>query len=126
MLYDYKTGSAPTATEVRLGKDVQIAAYLLAAQELSPAAETWVGYYLTTTAKRVGIFQEDWTEPSPCRGDNCLAKEDFLAQLGFFQETISSLLGGIFAGKFPAEPSSSQVCSYCPYQGISRREVGIG
>lgn len=128
VLYDYKTGSAPTATEVRLGKDVQIAAYLLAAQELLPAAENvGVGYYLTTTAKRVGIFQEDWTEPLLLRrGDNCLAKEDFLAQLGFFQETISSLLGGIFAGKFPAEPSSSQVCSYCPYQGISRREVGIG
>ena len=113
---------------MRLGKDVQIAAYLLAAQELLPAAENvGVGYYLTTTAKRVGIFQEDWTEPLLLRrGDNCLAKEDFLAQLGFFQETISSLLGGIFAGKFPAEPSSSQVCSYCPYQGISRREVGIG
>ena len=88
VLYDYKTGSAPTATEVRLGKDVQIAAYLLAAQELPCLLQkTWGWATTSTTAKRVGIFQEDWTEPLLLRrGDNCLAKEDFLAQLGFFQK----------------------------------------
>ena len=120
VLYDYKTGSAPTATEVRLGKDVQIAAYLLAAQELLPAAETWVGYYLTTTAKRVGIFQEDWTGP-PLRRATTAWLGGLLAQLGFFQETISSLLGGILQGSSLQNPVPAR-WQLLPLSRISRRE----
>ena len=125
VLYDYKTGSAPTATEVRLGKDVQIAAYLLAAQNSCLLQKTWGWATTSTTAKRVGIFQEDWTEPSPSPGRQLPGQGGLPSPAGFFQETISSLLGA-FLQEVPAEPSSSQVCSYCPYQGISRREVGIG
>lgn len=126
VLYDYKTGSVPTPKDVRTGADVQIAAYLLAAQKLLPEAENvGVGYYHISTAKRVGIFREDWVGPLLLqRGPNSLDAEAFGEQLQFFEQTISSMLQRILAGDFPAEPSSSRNCRYCPYRGISRREVG--
>lgn len=128
VLYDYKTGSGPTLKDVRIGKEVQIATYLLAAQELFPQAENvGVAYYLTQDAKRVGIFRDDWTKQLLLRkGDNCLDADAFAQQIEFFRETIRGILERIFAGEFPPEPASSRICTYCAYQGISRREVGVG
>jgi len=126
VLYDYKIRSAPAAKDVRTGRDVQIATYLLAAQKLLPRAENvGVGYYVVSEAKRVGLFREDWVEPLLLkRSDNCLTAEDFAGQLQSFEDAIRAMLVRIFAGEFPADPSDKQVCSSCPYQHISRREVG--
>ena len=128
VLYDYKTGGAPTAQEVRTGADLQIATYLMAAQVLLPNAENvGVAYYLTSTGKRVGIFREDWVKALGIRrSENCLSGEAFQAQVTEFEKRIREVLLSIFAGEFPAKPSGSRTCSYCPYPGISRREVGIG
>jgi RecB family exonuclease len=128
VLYDYKTGSAPTPKDVRTGGDIQIASYLLAAQELLPKAENvGVAYYHTPTAKRVGIFRADFTGQLLLRKtENCLEEEAFAEQLGLFEEIIQDMLGRIFMGEFPPESASSRTCSYCAYQGISRREVGMG
>lgn len=128
VLYDYKTGTGPTLKDVRLGKEVQIATYLLAAQKLIPQAENvGVAYYLTQNAKRIGIFRDDYTRQLLLRkGDNCLEPEAFARQLEFFKDAIRALLERIFAGEFPPEPASSRICTYCSYQGISRREVGTG
>ena len=124
VLYDYKTGGAPTLTEILSGGDVQIATYLLAAKHLFPQARNvGVAYYLTRDTRRVGIFRREFHKQLMVRGGkNCLGDEDFLKLIDFFQETIQGLLTRIFNGEFPIRPSSTSLCRYCPYQGICRKE----
>lgn len=125
VLYDYKTGSAPTLTEILNGADIQIATYLLAAQDLFPQARNvGVAYYLTKDTRRVGIYRHEFHKQLLVRaGNNCLQDKEFLGLIDFFQETIQDLLMRIFNGEFPVEPSSANLCRYCPYQGICRKEV---
>ncbi len=125
VLYDYKTGGAPKPAEILNGRDVQIAAYLLAAKKLIPQGRNvGMAYYLTGEKKRVGIFHADFHRQLLIhRGKNCLAQEEFQEQLEFFEKKLQELLMQIFSGYFPIDPVNSRLCSYCPYRGICRKEV---
>ena len=127
VLYDYKTGSAPTITAMVEGKDVQIAAYLLASQTLIPQGQNaGVAYYLIGDSSRKGIFAEKYASLLGVRkGKNVLSEEDFAEQYVEFTKNLQELVEGILQGQFPIEPASPRICSYCPFQGICRKEVGI-
>lgn len=127
VLYDYKTGSAPSSGAMLDGEDVQIAAYLLASRVLLPEQHNvGAAYYLIGDSSRKGIFHDAYIKQLGVRrGKSTLAAEAFQEQHQRFQEILGELLEKMLEGRFPIEPASSHVCSYCSYQGICRREVGL-
>lgn len=126
VLYDYKSGRAPTGKAMAAGEDIQIAAYLLAAKDILPQGKNvGAAYYLIGGAKRAGIFHADFHRQLGIRKSlNCLGDQEFADQIGFFEKTLQEFLGGVFAGEFPIEPVDSRICGYCPYRSICRKEVG--
>lgn len=127
VLYDYKTGTAPTLTAMVEGKDVQIAAYLLASQSLFPQGRNvGVAYYVIGDCSRKGIFNEQYRlELGVPNGKNVLPPEDFHEQHTKFTEILRELVENILRGHFPIEPASTRICTFCPFQGICRKEVGL-
>lgn len=124
VLYDYKTGSAPSGPALMRGEDVQIAAYLLAARDLLPKGQNVGAAYYKLDGKRSGIFHFDHYQRLLIpKGRTCLADDEFQAQIAFFEDKLRQILTDIFAGQFPIEPKESRNCSYCPFQAICRKEV---
>lgn len=125
VLYDYKTGTAPSLVTMLAGGDIQMAAYLLAAQDLLPQGRNvGAAYYLTGKGTRPGIFHQDFHETLEIRKDkNVLDDESFGVQLQTFQQMLEGLIGKMLNGEFPIEPSSDQICKYCSFQGICRKEA---
>ncbi|NLL42749.1 MAG: hypothetical protein GX251_05375 [Firmicutes bacterium] len=127
VLYDYKTGSAPQINAMVAGKDVQIAAYLLAAQNILPqGTNVGAAYYLIGKRSRKGIFHADYYKDlGVTKGKNVLDEEGFADQNNRFAEILQNIAQGILQGAFPIEPASSRICSYCAFQGICRKEAGF-
>ena len=127
VLYDYKTGSAPQITAMVEGKDVQIAAYLLAAQDMLPEGRNvGAAYYVIGDRSRKGIFHEDYAKVlRVTKGKNVLDEAGFTEQNDKFSEILQAYAWRILQGQFPIEPASPRVCSYCAFQGICRKEVGF-
>lgn len=127
VLYDYKTGSAPQINAMIEGKDVQIAAYLLAAQNILPSGRNvGAAYYVIGTRSKKGIFHEHYHKAiGVSKGKNVLDEEGFDHQNHKFVEILRTHVEHILQGKFPIEPASSRICSYCAFQGICRKEMGF-
>lgn len=127
VLYDYKTGTTPSVQDILQGRDLQIAIYLLAAQSmLSHARNVGVAYYTLKDAKLVGVFHIDsYKQLLVHKGKGCLEEEEFDGLIASFQGIIQEYLEAIFRGDFPIQPASAQICRYCPFQGICRKEVGV-
>ncbi len=125
VLYDYKTGGAPTGPEMIRGEDIQIGAYLLAARDLLPTGRNvGAAYYVLGDSRRAGIFHADYHRRLLIRkGPTCLPQEEFLEQIDFFQRRLAQFLADIFAGEFPIEPVNTRICGYCSFQAICRKEV---
>ncbi|MGB4638197.1 MAG: PD-(D/E)XK nuclease family protein, partial [Limnochordia bacterium] len=56
---------------------------------------------------------------------NILSAEEFALQLDKFEGILAELVSSICEGAFPIEPVSPRICSYCAFQGICRKEVGL-
>lgn len=126
VLYDYKTGDPPSNESVREGKDVQVAAYLVAAQTLLPQGRAvGAAYYPIDGGSPRGVFHQDYRDELAAARGSTMAGEDYLQQLAKFEQILSELVDSILEGAFPVEPADSRVCSYCPFQGICRKEVGL-
>lgn len=127
ILYDYKTGSAPQINAMTEGKDVQIAAYLLAAENILPQGRNvGAAYYIIGTRSKKGIFHEYYHKAiGVSKGKNVLDEEGFAQQNEKFAEILRTHVERILQGRFPIEPASSRICSYCAFQGICRKEVGF-
>lgn len=127
ILYDYKTGTAPTIKAMLAGEDVQMATYLLASENLySKARNVGVAYYLTKDGRRPGIYHEEYKNPLLLRGGpNLLDDDKFLKQNREFKAILERLIDSILEGRFPIEPANTRICSFCPFQGICRKEVGL-
>lgn len=125
VLYDYKTGSAPTGPAMLRGEDIQIGAYLLAARSLLPAGRNvGAAYYVLGNSRRAGIFHGDHHRRLQIRKSaTCLPHGDFVEQIKFFEQRLQQFLLAIFTGKFPIEPVNTRICGYCPFQAICRKEV---
>ncbi|NMB19814.1 MAG: hypothetical protein GX979_03025 [Firmicutes bacterium] len=126
VLYDYKTGSAPQINSMMEGKDVQIAAYLLAARDILPGGlNVGAAYYVIGDRSRKGIFHADYAKTlDVTRGKNVLDEESFQDQNEKFAEVLQRHIWRILQGEFPIEPVSPRICSFCAFQGICRKEVG--
>lgn len=126
VLYDYKTGRAPTRSALLDGGDLQIASYLLAAQTLLPEGRSvGAAYYLVRSGARAGVFHESYSPHLKVqRRTGVLAEEEFAEQQDKFAQILSDKVNSILEGSFPVEPASSDTCSFCPFQGICRKEVG--
>jgi ATP-dependent helicase/DNAse subunit B len=109
------------------GKDVQIAAYLLAAQDMLPEGRNvGAAYYVIGDRSRKGIFHEDYAKVlRVTKGKNVLDEAGFTEQNDKFSEILQAYAWRILQGQFPIEPASPRVCSYCAFQGICRKEVGF-
>lgn len=127
VLYDYKTGSPPKLESLLKGEDVQIAAYLLASKTLLPQGRNvGAAYYPIDGAAPRGIFQEDYLKQlGVTQRQNILSAEEFALQLDKFEGILAELVSSICEGAFPIEPVSPRICSYCAFQGICRKEVGL-
>lgn len=127
VLYDYKTGTAPQISAMVAGKDVQIAAYLLAAQDILPQGQNvGAAYYVIRERSRKGIFHEAYCkELGVTKGKNVLDEAGFAVQNEKFAEILQDYAQRILGGEFPIEPASSRICSFCAFQGICRKEVGF-
>lgn len=126
VLYDYKTGNLPSLQDILQGNDLQISIYLLAAQSILPEARNvGVAYYGVQNAKLAGVFHMDSHKQLMVRKSKaCLEEEEFSRLVSAFKDAVRERLEGIFRGDFPIQPASSQICRYCSFQGICRKEVG--
>jgi len=127
ILYDYKTGTAPQINAMVEGKDVQIATYLLAAQNILPQGRNvGAAYYLISDRSRKGIFHENYYRAlGVTKGKNVLNEQEFAAQNHKFAEILQGYIRSILEGRFPIEPASPRICSFCAFQGICRKEAGF-
>lgn len=126
VLYDYKTGTPPTTTELLEGKDVQVGAYLLAAQAFLPkGCSVGAAYYSIDSGTLRGVFHERYSAELDVHHSSIMAGEDFAQQLESFERIVSELVNSLLAGVFPIEPVGSRMCRYCPFQGICRKEVSF-
>lgn len=127
VLYDYKTGSTPQINAMVEGKDVQIAAYLLAARDILPQGQNvGAAYYVIRDRSRKGIFHESYSQQiGVSKGKNVLDEPGFTQQNQKFAEILQAYGELILQGRFPIEPVSSRTCSFCAFQGICRKEVGF-
>ena len=127
VLYDYKTGSAPQINAMVEGHDVQIAAYLLAAENILPRGRNvGAAYYIIGTRSKKGIFHDHYHKAiGVFKGKNVLDEAGFAQQNEKFAEILRTHVERILQGQFPIEPASSRICSYCAFQGICRKEMGF-
>lgn len=127
VLYDYKTGTAPTIKAMLAGEDVQMATYLLASENMFfEERNVGVAYYLTKNGRRPGIYHQDYqTSLMLRRGQNVLDEKKYKEQNQAFKTILEKMVERILQGQFPIEPASSRICSFCPFQGICRKEVGL-
>jgi ATP-dependent helicase/DNAse subunit B len=109
------------------GKDVQIATYLLAAQNILPQGRNvGAAYYLISDRSRKGIFHENYYRAlGVTKGKNVLNEQEFAAQNHKFAEILQGYIRSILEGRFPIEPASPRICSFCAFQGICRKEAGF-
>lgn len=125
VLYDYKTGASPKKESILDGQDLQVAAYLVAAQKILPEGKcAGAAYYSIQDGKRRGVFHDAFEEPLLLqREDAVYAEEAFVEQLDKFSGILSQKVVSILEGNFAPEPASPDKCRYCPFQGICRKEV---
>lgn len=125
VILDYKTGSNPAAKDIRAGVHLQLPVYFLAARMLWPQL-TPVGtaFYSIKDRKRAGLWQKPHHQSFAVGGSsNTLAMEEWEAVTADFIVHLQNCLRGILAGQFPIEPRTPQICGYCPYNGVCRKEV---
>ncbi len=122
IVYDYKLGSGPTASELLDQRRIQLPIYLLALEQLVFGADTAVGgsYLGLCNPSRVrgGIWREERLDLS-WRGQGLLNDADWEEWLGRLCQELSATIEAIRGGRF--ELTAADCPPYCEYRVCCRR-----
>ncbi|NLY11633.1 MAG: hypothetical protein GX020_08120 [Firmicutes bacterium] len=124
ILYDYKSGRSPDLQNVLAGKNIQLPVYLLAIKDMLPGRVLGAAFYSFKTNKRVGLWLLSAIKDLKIRkGSGCLSNPEWEETLEFLENKLVSYVEGIFNGDFRVNPISLDICKYCPFLGVCRREA---
>ena len=120
ILYDYKTGTAPQINAMVEGKDVQIATYLLAAQNILPQGRN-VGPPITSSAIEVGrAFSTRITHRLGVTKGKTSSMSRSSLQNHKFAEILQGYIRSILEGRFPSNQQSKNM-QLCAFQASAGR-----
>ena len=124
ILFDYKSGRAPTRKEMENGLDLQLLVYLKALEKKLGLKGIGAGYYSLVQRERThGIWRKSWNEETGMRlrslDDN--EWESLFQQL---YEWVNQYVTGIRRGVF--FPTTKECPKYCKYRSICRRGLTGG
>lgn len=124
ILYDYKTGTNPSLKDMTQGGHLQIPIYLLAAEKMLKGRVVGAAFYSFKEAKPQGIWLSSELKNLGLRKTPyCYGPEEWEELMNHFKGMLIDTVQKILGGEFLVEPFKDQVCSYCPFQDICRREV---
>lgn len=126
--YDYKRGLGPGKSDMEQGRDVQMALYLAALEQVfgfDPTRIAGGGYYalkIVADRRKHGLYRADMKQLTGVESRSCAFPPDDWRELreriidGVWQK-----LDGIRAGAFPVSPSQGvQTCSACDFPKVCR------
>ena len=124
IIYDYKLGKNPTTKEVLAGENLQLQVYLLAAEQFLQGDVVGLSFYCIKDGARNGVWYEDTHRDVGLtrRNAGILPADEWNTLQDVFMQTVQRYLHRIFAGEFPIAPRKPEVCTYCPYSSICRKE----
>ncbi len=124
VLYDYKTGKAPSVADIRRGVELQLPVYVLAAEEALSGEVLGAVFFSLQDIKQTGFWRSEViSEMGVRKSSSCLAKEEWEREMHVYRGFLQSYLEAILSGEFPIEPRDPHSCLYCPYSNVCRREV---
>lgn len=129
VVWDYKTGSAPSGSEIRAGEDVQLALYLEAARRLFvPGRELAGGAYYLVRARESrrsrGLFRSSAAAAAGASPSSTVPDEEFEQALSRLEEAVWRAADGIEAGRFDASPRDADACRECRVRHLCRSPKG--
>lgn len=124
---DYKSGDAPGNGDFEKGKDLQMAFYLLAAEQLYPGKTVLGGNYLSLKkgARQGGIAWQSTGNPNikvnGKKNAPTFTSWEEVKQL--CENMIIEPVSEIYKGIFTANPKDELTCKYCPLKDICRYNI---
>lgn len=124
VIYDYKTGSSPSVREIEQGYNLQLQVYLLAAARLLPGQVHGIAFYNLKDGRRTGMWLETVQQRLRISKSNTgiLSEAEWAQLQDRFCASLKACLEQIIKGYFPAVPVKDEVCGYCPYRAVCRKE----
>ncbi len=122
LIYDYKTGMTPSIRDVKEGNHVQLVSYVVAAEGLVKGNCAGAAFYSIGERSIKGIFQKEFTQGMNLRSPNQLDKTAWEAFLTQGKAKIQEILTKMLTGEFPVAPLSLDVCAFCGYLSLCRKE----
>lgn len=124
ILIDYKSGGLPKYENVAAYKVMQLALYALARRHMGnrPASLE----YVSVENGNVSIMARDTTRAgkySRLRNERKYDGEAFDDFLNDAEDALGHVLAAIKRGDFKEAPMDENVCTYCPYGDLCRREA---
>lgn len=120
-VYDYKSGSAPTLTDVAKGIELQLGLYALVVEEVlgAPVAGAWY-IQLPAKGRGTGVFREAHRERLGVTGKSgSMSEQEWESFMSLVREAIARCDEGEQAGQFAPSPSD-RACRHCDYSCICR------
>jgi len=126
--YDYKLTKGAPLDDIRAGRDVQIAIYLTALEELifRDLELAGGGYYIIKPGgarRNQGLYRKlhsDYTDIGPSVKSNC-EDPDWHAIRAQVKRLVWRFIDGMRAGKFLVDPSlGKKTCKFCDYSAVCR------
>jgi len=123
VIYDYKTGANPSVKDIRQAHNLQLQVYLLAASRMLPGKAHGIAFYNIKDGRRTGIWLESARQRLRIgKSDGILSDAEWPQLIDEFHQSLKACLDQILNGYFPAAPVREDICSYCPYRAICRKE----
>ncbi|MFY9435561.1 MAG: PD-(D/E)XK nuclease family protein, partial [Limnochordia bacterium] len=96
---------------------------LLAASRMLPGKAHGIAFYNIKDGRRTGIWLESARQRLRIgKSDGILSDAEWPQLIDEFHQSLKACLDQILNGYFPAAPVREDICSYCPYRAICRKE----
>jgi ATP-dependent helicase/nuclease subunit B len=121
VIYDYKSGTAPSSADVKAGIELQLGLYALAAQEQlgKPVAAAWY-IQLPAKGRTSGVFRAAYRRHLDVKGkQGAMSDDEWERFMDSVRHRIARCDQGEQDGEFAPTPSD-RACRYCDYSCICR------
>ncbi|MBT8508539.1 hypothetical protein AZH53_08990 [Methanomicrobiaceae archaeon CYW5] len=124
MITDYKTGTAPTQTDIREGRALQLPLYLRALETATGMEGIACSYYTIKRGNTKNTIISHDPARAPVLGSLSPTRmppdADFAGMIDGAVTAAVRAAGGIRAGRFPPSDGSRKCPTYCDYSSICR------
>jgi len=133
LVMDYKTGHAPSYSEMRKGESIQLAIYLMAIEQVWGLAGAAAAYDSVRDDSRFRIYRTQYVDaaafaPDPDHERGAVAKpisaDDFDELVASAMGTVRAAVAGIRSCDITPTPGDH--CRFCPFGDVCRTTVSEG